>query len=430
MGILADFIAGEAAKKSKSTADWLKDVAKNAKKCRLATHVSKFVHPDTNVNVNVPRYVKPNGNYVATESVNCPPDIATSANYLATAKMLLLKTEDGRTVYEHVVEEPEFLQKELSALLLGHDGTQNQAGTVAGQVEQSSVELESSLFDDASVSDSLDFDFAALRKDLLSVETVYTPASTDGRLRQVYFPVDNGDDYHLLTVLSPSSVIVELRNRIRAMEENMWAVRKKDVAGDVYEQIPELTEIGIGGTKPQNISTLNNNAGGRMYMLASMPPVLQKHKIAFPRYSFFENTLYYKDFIDLFQALHKIYKKGNDEQNNKNHNNKKMRDQARKLEKMVVKRAMKEAYILRYEAPGWSNQENSHLPEDEKIFLDRQYEEIRNNETEWAEEVADKFARWFYNAYKSVVGKGAFELGDGEFKDLKYRIVDILKDTV
>ena len=53
MGVLADYVRQAAEKKKISAAEWLKQNAPNAKKCRLATHVGKFINPDTDVTVFV-----------------------------------------------------------------------------------------------------------------------------------------------------------------------------------------------------------------------------------------------------------------------------------------------------------------------------------------------------------------------------------------
>jgi CRISPR-associated protein Csy1 len=47
---------------------------------------------------------------------------------------------------------------------------------------------------------------------------------------------------------------------------------KKELKGDL-NSILNLTKIGYGGTKPQNISVLNNQNGGIAYLLSSMPPI-------------------------------------------------------------------------------------------------------------------------------------------------------------
>jgi CRISPR-associated protein Csy1 len=43
----------------------------------------------------------------------------------------------------------------------------------------------------------------------------------------------------------------------------------------------DLTAIGYGGTKPQNISVINNQNSGFSYLLPSMPPILTKRKTQF-----------------------------------------------------------------------------------------------------------------------------------------------------
>ena len=71
---------------------------------------------------------------------------------------------------------------------------------------------------------------------------------TDERIKQVYFPVEG--DYHLLSILTPSALLYELKNRINEIrfgEEAKQAreAKKKNLFhpsgfGDIYN----LTTIG------------------------------------------------------------------------------------------------------------------------------------------------------------------------------------------
>ena len=85
------------------------------------------------------------------------------------------------------------------------------------------------------------------------------------------------DSYHLLSVLSPSNLMFKLKERInlRFSDEAKTAreARKNNkYHQDGYSEVFNISVIGFGGTKPQNISVLNNQNGGTSYLLLSVPP--------------------------------------------------------------------------------------------------------------------------------------------------------------
>ena len=106
-----------------------------------------------------------------------------------------------------------------------------------------------------------------------------------------------------------------------------------------YTQIYDLTEVGFGGTKPQNISCGNNSIGGRCYLLNSMPPKLTKRDIAIPKKNFFKDTLNVRSFYNLFKSLHYVYRETN--------NNLNIRTHARNIEMAIINKVIVLVYKLR-----------------------------------------------------------------------------------
>ena len=374
MGTLMDYVKEKAKEKEKTPVEWLQNIATKASQCRIGTHIGRFVHPSANVLLRDMLPEVDTRGYVTTSSVNCDIDISTNAAYLGTAKFLLLELDDGITVYEHMKKDPSFLAKELS---------------------------------------DFDMDFVALQQAFLSADDA--SAATDERLRQVYFPLEN-KDYHLLTVLPPSSVAIELRKRIRDMEFHAKKVRKNEIPDTSYETVFDLTEIAYGGTKPQNISTQNSNNGGRTYLLPSLPPLWKELQVTIPNEEFFVNTVYVKDYRELFQELHKTYRQYK--------NNMEIRATARKQECCIIDSVLIKAYALQEKAPGWSH--NTNLDKAECIWLDGEYAREQQNQ-DWQEEIAEKFAKWFVDNYKKINGRNSVELGDAEIKEIKYEILTALR---
>ena len=358
--------------------EWLENIASNASKCKFVTHVGKFVNPDVDVTINVMSARNEDTGYIATANTDCQMDMSvTSAAYLGTAKLLLLPLEDDRTVYQHLIEQSDLLKKELP---------------------------------------ELNIDYEKITAALLKVVTDVLPTASDERLKQVYFPIDvNKDEYHLLSVLSPSSIMIELRNRIRNMEDRGYKIRHNDIIDESYTQIYDLTEVKFGGTKPQNISCGNNSIGGRCYMLNSMPPELAKRDIAIPKKNFFKDTLNVRSFYNLFKSLHDVYRETN--------NNLNIRTHARNIEMAIINKVIVLVYKLRELTSGWSDNNNA-LSISQKIWLDDKYLNRRLSESDWTEDIAVDFTNWIMNTYEFVMKKEKITLGDGEYLALKHVIQD------
>lgn len=390
MGELLEYIdkqAEEQTKKKKvlvKPAEWLTKIAENANKCALATHIGRFTNPDIKVFLRTEKQKKMTVDYVVTLSVCCQDDIATPANYLATAKLLSFILESGQSVYETLLRDKESLRAELA---------------------------------------SLPVDYDKIVEGLLQIQTNPQPEATDERLRQVYFPVGEGN-YHLLSVLPPSSLMIELTRRIRKMEKKRIESRnpKSETYGESYKQIYDLTQVSWGGTKPQNISTLNNEVGGRTYMLASVPPQIQIRKIVRPRTNFFMNSLRLKDFYGLFQSMHKVYLE--------KQNNMYVRHHARNIEDLIIDRVMQKVFALRQLEAGWSDAENNYLPQAQKIWLDAKYAEERLSDDSWQDEIAHEFTRWIMQTYERVMLREKIILGDGEFSALQARVRQAVQNTL
>lgn len=381
MSILMDYLEEESAKKKKSAAVWLEETLKNADKCVWCTHIGKFVHPSVeNVAVFVPPGQDMQDGLVHTANVVCEADIAVSANYLATAKLLSLPLEDGRSVLRHFRDDSDQIRRDLSDMVADYEKT---------------------------------------RAGVLRAKEAAAPADTDDRIRQVYFPLGDGS-YHLLSVLPSSSLLMELRTRVLEMEKEAREARdsKSDIYGQKHKRLPNMTCIGVGGTKPQNISYLNNKHGGKAFLFSSMPPAMEKRDVVRPRKDFFANTLRHGFFRALFRLLHTRYAR--------TQNNLETRQNARAAEEQLIDEVLSFAYRLRELPAGWSDAEGYALPAAQKIWLDAKYEERRNDETEWKQEVATAFARWVFRSYKKIMKDEAVDLSDTEMSFLQQEIMKSL----
>ena len=378
MSIFQEYVQAEADKKKKAVAVWLEETAANANKCQWATHVAKYVNPSVEgVNIVVKNAEPEAQGYVCTGNTKVATDIAVSANYLAVAKLLTLELEDGQTVYEHFRQDTDFIRREMALMASDYD---------------------------------------AVRNSLLKISEAVTPPDADERLRQVFFPVGDGD-YHLLTLLPPSALLMELKKRIDLMEQEARGARdsKADTYGNEHRRLLDLTALGIGGTKPQNISYLNNKNGGRAYMLSSLPPMLAPREVIYPKQDFFANTLRLGNFRKLLRKLHKQYMR--------KRNNVDARRDIREVEQQIIDEMLCVAYQLQERGTkGWTDGADISLPMAQKIWLDSQYQEEREDNRDWVEEIATLCARWIFTAYKKIMQNQAVELGNGEFLEIRSEV--------
>ncbi len=382
MSELSAYISETAAGKKKTPREWLEDTVSLLSKCDMATHVGKFTHPDVKVYLKEKEKVK--SVYVVTESTDCETDIVySSAAYMGAAKLLLHVLEDGEPLWKHVIRGDEEIRKEIEALGVSFNDMKQ-------QVER--------MMDTAS------------------------PGSTDGRLRQIYFPVGEGT-YHLLTVLPASSLLETLNSRSREIGRHRFECHneKSGIYGNDCDEITDRTVIGFGGTKAQNISALNAAVAGKADLLMSMPPLLKDRRIRRPRRNFLEESIPYREIAPLFQKLHALFLL--------DRKNASIRAARENMVNELVDVVMHFCGLLREELPGWSDEEGfAGLNRPQKVWLDEKYRESRDEA--WAEEIGRYFARWFIYRYRKMMGGQNVPLGEEEMKNIRYALKDVLLEEV
>lgn len=385
---LTAYILQNAEKKKKTPGEWWTATVQNVEKCRLASHVGKFTHPDSPVALLADPGA-PDVGYVTTQGCQCRDDVLTPAQYMGTASLLLKLQADGRNLLEWIDTSPESVENELTDM---------------GLSEPSLIDAVKSLEERS--------------------RTV--PTQTDERLKQVYFPVSGTFQYHLLTVLPASSLLLTLKGRLRQMIEQRrlcYARGGNDYGGDC-EDIPDLTEVGFGGTKPQNISALNFRAGGTGYLLPSLPPVWSDRGIHPPKKDFFRETMPYRDVRQSFFTLHALFAL--------ERNTIDIRERIREEITAMAEVATAEAAAIRKEVPGGWSSDDSHdaLPASQKIWLDEGLQDRRLESDAWIDNIGTDFARWLIREYERVIGREKVILGDAELRFFKNRMTEILKEEV
>jgi len=348
--------------------NWLPDAARRSSWLSMQTHPSKFTHPSAKTSAVLAQPQSRVDGFLRTGNVTVEFDVLGAASAIDVFKFLSLTLIDGQTVLAHL--------------------EQNSASI------QTQFQLATASFDE-------------IRDGLLTIKAVSTKAKTSEKIKQVYFLVD--ENYHLLSLLTPSGLVFKLKekiNHLRFSEEAKQAredrkANKENEHG--FSELYGLTVIGFGGTKPQNISVLNSQNGGTAYLLSSQPPPLDLNYLRRPKANFFEECLYKLDYLDDFKAFQKPLK----DEWGKPYEQKEERDEAIVA---LVDSVMEKVWHYRQLEPNWTK--DSPLSNAQKIWLDSFYENTREEEDEWLDEIVNAFAKWFRVAYEKTLGKKAIHLDD------------------
>ncbi len=364
--------------------NWLPDAAKRSGWLSIITHPSKFSHPSAKTSAVIAQAESKADGFLRSGNVAAEFDVLGNAAALDVYKFLSLQLSDGQTVLTHLEKNSDTIQQQFTL------------STVP---------------------------FSEIKQGLLTIKQASETAKTSEKIKQVYFPVD--DDYHLLSILTPSGLMFKLKekvNQLRFSDEAKQAredrrAEKHNEQG--FDELYNLAVIGFGGTKPQNISVLNSQNGGTAYLLPSPPPQLEIRTLRRPHKSFFEESLYFKDYQESFENLHELLAV--------NYNNINIRDGRDDIIVFIAKQVMEKVKRFRELEADWS--EKTSLPQAQKIWLDAAFTEQRENESEWLDDVMSSFVRWFRIAYEKSVGKDkAIFMGDVELAHIKALITDMAED--
>lgn len=395
MGVILEFLSnrkekekGENKKGKFSLETWVPAAAKRAKELSLATHVCKFSHPDAKAMPIISSPSFENDGYLRSGNVNCSHvenvmDAFGNAAAIGVFNFLSVKMEDGRTIFEHLEADSKEIKEELS------------------------------FFKDS---------YQELRRDFLAIKKSSEEIKSDERVKQVYFPLGDGQ-YHLLSLLTPSLIVSELRSRIIENVRERRASRDKNSEkyGQVWSEIYGLTEIGFGGTNARNVSVQNMYNGGKAYLLPSLPPTLAKRAITRPRRDFFTNTVQRNRFRQDFLYLHTLLAS--------EHNNLAMRDQVKRVVQTIIDQVMVSVFQLQEVEAGWSAASgHEQLSLAQKIWLDDAHTALRQEEGGWMEEIAHSFARWIMHTYERFLRDDRITLGDGELLFLQKQVTETLAE--
>jgi hypothetical protein len=127
-----------------------------------------------------------------------------------------------------------------------------------------------------------------------------------------------------------------------------------------------------------------------------------------------------KDFKNGFDELHKQLERLKDERNNQLERNK-----LDWIIKNILYDVADRVWQVRYLEPCWSDSDRYQtLPPAQKKWLDQQYKEIRQQQTDWQGAIKAGLDRWLVTGYKKTLGDDAFPIEDPKYSPHFGRLID------
>lgn len=357
--------------------EWLSNAAKRARQISMSTHPCTFSHPSARKNKNgyvssvLAEIDRVEDGYLKTGNVSVATDALGNAAALDVYKFLTLTMQNGENLLTHILQETE-LAKELLTIKTAN--------------------------------------YQELRSGFLAMVEGAAESITSSKIKQVYFPVD--DDYHQLSLLTNSGMVYQLRSRLDKLrfsdevKERRDKKRKNEFSEQGFSEIYGLTTIGYGGTKPQNISVLNNQNGGKAHLLSSLPPSIEKRSIHFPRSDFFTESFKKYEYADNFKALHKLFQT--------DYNNIKLRDARDHNLQQIINLLIEKMWAVRAVSQAQYHGETSSLSSVQLTWLHDDFADEREKSAQWLNLLITEISTWLTRSYEKVLDKKAIKLGDAE----------------
>ena len=273
---------------------WVLKMSQEAKHIRLATHPSKYSHAsaDDNKNGKTTAIVarKPAADDGLLRAGNMPEvlDAVCSAAYTSTFDFLQL-SDSEQSLLMHLEQDTALAKEVFSA-----------KGVL---------------------------DYQEIKTALLVMLSPQQKQVTSPRIKQVYFPISaSGDEteYHQLSLLRCPGMMYTLKARInhRQFSEQAKLARACKEKGQWsalgFSTFAHMTIMGYGGTQPQNLGMLNSKNAGKVYLLPSVPPVLEKRAFRHPTKDFFKQTVVWQQFNEIFKQCHQSHLAFLQHENNRN----------------------------------------------------------------------------------------------------------------
>lgn len=351
---------------------WLEDASIRVQRLRLATHTPKQHHPSSKASAMFYTAADKTHDFVGSQQIATDADVVGDAAALDVFKLL-------RQKFNHL---------SLLERLLNADG-----------------DFITSLATDSAQ--------AQIRYQQFLAFSQIPSVLNAGRLsKQVYFPV-TADDYHILVLLYPSALV---HRTYQQLSNDRFGEQSKIIREARFKKLhhpqesreyPNLLVQNYGGSKPQNISQLNSDRRGSMWLLPSLPPVWQGQVVELPksRSVFTAYLSNRKDVKPILKSIVYMYRK-------EYKNNDEFRTKRNELVDELVDCVIDMSFELQQSTvSGWTLDPNRQFNRAESFWLDRAYREqlfakedqLSDEEQEWLQayrerdwhsEVGYNFGRW------------------------------------
>jgi CRISPR-associated protein Csy1 len=380
---------------------WLPNAANRAGQMSISTHPCTFSHPSSRKNKNgyassiIANSNRVNDGFLRSGNVAVDADALGNAAALDVYKFLTLVMEDGQTLIKHMEQDTDLA---LSLLTLSNaDENQN---------------------------------YQMLKQGFLAMSSNVGESITSSKIKQVFFPIIDdfiaqqpiAVNYHQLSILTASGIVFELRKRLDGMRfgDAIKIARDKKKNNQQHEgycEIYNLTTIGYGGTKPQNISVLNNQNGGKAHMFMSAPPQLKNRNIHFPNTDFFSQTVNYFQCKHQFYQLHKLYSRDD--------NNMHIRAERDEYYQSVIDHIIEKMWQVRSIALEQYNPSVNQLQLSQKTWLceDEASKTLRDTTDEWLDGIVKSVSTFLFYGYEKILGKKALKFSDVEHKHIQQLVL-------
>jgi len=375
--------------------NWLPDAARRAGQITMATHPCTFSHPSARRNKNgnttsvLASAASDTDGLLRTGNIEVEADALGNAAALDVYGFLNLVMQDGKKLLQHLQEDTELAQDLL------------------GRAKANAAEIKDGF---------------------LAMVATEDEVITSSKIKQVYFPVMDGDeDYHLLSILTHSGQVFELRQRLDRLRfsDEVKALRElrrgNQFSEQGYQEIYNLTTIGYGGTKPQNISVKNNQNGGKAHLLLSMPPELLPRNSRLPSTDFFKDVLYLKPLEKNFKSFHRLLSNDYNTINIRNARDYHIQEY---LDHVILK-----MWQVRKTFAEQSYSRPEKLLAYQKQWLFPEYQDERDLDSVWLDTLINDITRHFIASYERVVGNSAIKLADTELLEFS-KIIEKNKEAL
>ena len=371
--------------------NWLDNAANRmAPQLKFGTHISKGVHPDSKGdNINFTGATNLLDGFVGSQTL-------TALNLDASGNAAALPLFAFFNINIPVDEPREIRLRDL--------------------IQADHPELSGIFASDPVKSD----EYQALFKKALS-NPLTSPATCECN-KQLLWPTDEVvDNYTCLVPLFPSALTHALYNRIKEAlysAENKLArdnKKKKTAQQKDYVSISDLAVTILGGSKPQNVSKLTSENGGRNYLLPSLPPQISrqtKFSISKRQRTIFNNSLRYHCYSGL-QELYSVIESPR--------NTVDVREQRKEALDMILSQILVIATsIQKLNQAGWSK--DYELDMAEKCWLDPERADLKDEAAfaeqrasgDWVNQIERGFSLWLNHILKEKFKKQHYDFNDAE----------------